>query len=55
MNEKNEMEKKKASKFLRSWNLRPNLDLAITFSALFLVIFFEDLILIFIYEYPTQQ
>ena len=32
------------SKYLRSWNLRPKLDLVITFWAIFWMISFEDLI-----------
>ena len=35
------------SKYLRSWNLHPELELAITFWVILLMISFEDLILVF--------
>ena len=40
------------SKYLRSWNLHPESNLAITFGAILLMISFEDLILIFFIWVP---
>ena len=41
------MKRNPTLKYLRSWNLCPKLDLAITFWAVLLMTSFEDLILIF--------
>ena len=48
-----EYDKNPNSKYLRSWNLPPKPDLAITFWAILLVICFEDFILIFYIFVPN--
>ena len=47
------MEKNPTLKYLKSWNLHPKPDLAITFWVVLLIISFEDLILIFYIWVPN--
>ena len=49
------MKKNPASKYIRSWNLCLELDLAITFWVVLLMMSFEDLILIFYKWVPKKQ
>ena len=48
------MKKNPASKYIRSWNLCLELDLAITFWVVLLMMSFEDLILIFYMWVPKK-
>ena len=54
-NEFKDYEKNPYLKYLKLWNLRPKPDLAITFWAVFLMISFEDFILIFYIYVPSKK